>query len=58
LLPYRAGIRAQVVSSDGIAIHDFLIKKTARMLHVINAPSPAATSALPIANMIVEESIV
>ena len=27
LLPYRAGIRAQVVSSDGIAIHDFLIKK-------------------------------
>ena len=58
LLPYRAGIRAQVVSSDGIAIHDFLIKKTARMLHVINAPSPAATSALPIANMIVEESFV
>jgi len=56
LLPYRAGIRAQVVSSDGVAIHDFLIKKTARMLHVINAPSPAATSALPIANMIVEES--
>lgn len=56
LLPYRAGIRAQVVSSDGVAIHDFLIKKTARMLHVINAPSPAATSALPIANMIVEDS--
>ena len=56
LLPYRAGIRAQVVSSDGVAVHDFLIKKTARMLHLINAPSPAATSALPIANMIVEES--
>ena len=56
LLPYRSGIRAQVVSSDGVAVHDFLIKKTARMLHVINAPSPAATSALPIANMIVEES--
>jgi L-2-hydroxyglutarate oxidase len=56
LLPYRAGIRAQVVSSDGVAVHDFLIKKTARMLHVINAPSPAATSALPIADIIVEES--
>jgi len=58
LLPYRAGIRAQVVSSDGVAVHDFLIKKTASMLHVINAPSPAATSALPIAKMIVEESLV
>lgn len=56
LLPYRAGIRAQVVSSDGVAIHDFLIKKTDRMLHVINAPSPAATSALPIAKMIVDDS--
>jgi len=56
LLPYRTGIRAQVVSLDGVALHDFLIKKTARMLHVINAPSPAATSALPIANMIVAES--
>jgi L-2-hydroxyglutarate oxidase len=56
LFPYRAGIRAQVVSSDGVAVHDFLFKKTARMLHVINAPSPAATSAFPIANMIVEQS--
>jgi len=55
LLPYRAGIRAQVISSDGVAVHDFLVKKTARMLHVINAPSPAATAALPIGKMIVEE---
>jgi len=55
LLPYRAGIRAQVVSEKGEAVHDFLIKKTKRMLHVINAPSPAATSALPIGKMIAEK---
>lgn len=55
LHPYRAGIRAQVVDFSGEAIHDFLFKKTARMLHVCNAPSPAATSAIPIASMIKKE---
>lgn len=52
LRPYRAGIRAQVVNSEGEAIHDFLFKQTDRMLHVCNAPSPAATSAIPIGSMI------
>jgi len=52
LRPYRAGIRAQVVNSNGEAIHDFLFKQTDRMLHVCNAPSPAATSAIPIGGMI------
>ena len=55
LLPYRAGIRAQVITRQGIAIHDFLVKRTEKMIHVINAPSPAATSALPIAKMIVDD---
>lgn len=50
--PYRAGIRAQAVSSDGTLIHDFVFKQTDRMLHVCNAPSPAATSAIPIGRMI------
>ncbi|WP_421580019.1 L-2-hydroxyglutarate oxidase [Shinella sp. M31] len=53
LLPYEAGIRAQAVHKDGTLIHDFLFAKTDRMLHVCNAPSPAATSALPIAEMII-----
>src|SRR5690606_33151722 len=48
LLPYRAGIRAQAVSRDGKLIHDFLFARSARTLHVCNAPSPAATAALPI----------
>jgi L-2-hydroxyglutarate oxidase len=54
LLPYEAGIRAQAVMRDGTLVHDFLLKETPRMLHVCNAPSPAATSALPIGRMIVE----
>lgn len=49
LLPYRAGIRAQAVGRDGALVHDFVLLETDRMLHVINAPSPAATAALPIA---------
>jgi L-2-hydroxyglutarate oxidase len=54
LLPYPAGIRAQAVSRDGQLIHDFLIHKTARMTHVCNAPSPAATSAIPIGRYILD----
>ncbi|MDB4516296.1 L-2-hydroxyglutarate oxidase [Crocinitomicaceae bacterium] len=48
LTPYPAGIRAQAVMSDGELVHDFLFSDTLRSLHVCNAPSPAATSALPI----------
>lgn len=55
LLPYRAGIRAQAVKDDGTPIHDFVFIETERMLHVCNAPSPAATSALPIGRMIADK---
>ncbi len=48
LLPYPAGIRAQAVRRDGTLVHDFVIEKTDRMVHVLNSPSPAATAALPI----------
>ena len=48
LQPYPAGIRAQAVLKDGTLVHDFLFKQTARTLHVCNAPSPAATSSIPI----------
>jgi len=49
-----AGIRAQAVMSDGTLLQDFLFMDTARQLHVCNAPSPAATSAIPIAEKIVD----
>lgn len=55
LMPERAGIRAQAVLRDGTLVHDFLFVETARMLHVCNAPSPAATSAIPIASMIADK---
>ncbi|WP_248800369.1 L-2-hydroxyglutarate oxidase [Pseudomonas sp. MWU13-2105] len=54
LLPYEAGIRAQAVMRDGSLVHDFLFAETPRMVHVCNAPSPAATSAMPIGEMIAD----
>ena len=48
LNPYPAGIRAQAVKKDGNLVHDFLFAESERSLHVCNAPSPAATSAMPI----------
>jgi L-2-hydroxyglutarate oxidase len=52
---YPAGIRAQAVLRDGTMVDDFLFKETARSLHVCNAPSPAATSAIPIGKYICEK---
>lgn len=52
LLPEPAGIRAQAVSAKGELLHDFLWLAGRRSLHVCNAPSPAATSAFPIADTI------
>lgn len=56
LTPYPAGVRAQAVSEDGKLIDDFLFVKTARTINVCNAPSPAATSALPIGRHIIAEA--
>jgi L-2-hydroxyglutarate oxidase len=55
LSTYPAGIRAQAVKSDGTLVHDFLFEASRRSLHVCNAPSPAATSAMPIGEYIVQQ---
>ena len=55
LEPYPAGVRAQAVSRDGRLVDDFLFVSTRRTLNVGNAPSPAATSAIPIGAHIVEQ---
>ena len=52
LRPYPAGIRAQAVLKDGTLVHDFLFAESPRSLHVCNAPSPAATSSIPIGDYI------
>jgi L-2-hydroxyglutarate oxidase len=54
LFPYTAGIRAQAVTRDGTLVHDFLFLESERMLHCGNAPSPAATSAIPIGQRIAD----
>jgi L-2-hydroxyglutarate oxidase len=57
LQPYPTGIRAQAVAQDGSLIHDFLFADSNRMIHVLNAPSPAATAALPIGRMIAARAL-
>ncbi len=46
--PAAAGVRAQAVLRDGTLVDDFLIREGPRTVHVLNAPSPAATAALPV----------
>jgi L-2-hydroxyglutarate oxidase len=48
-----AGVRAQAIRPDGSLVDDFLIVTARRQVHVLNAPSPAATSSLEIARHIV-----
>ena len=55
VVPGPAGVRAQAVGRDGALLDDFVISRTERALHVRNAPSPAATSALAIARLIADE---
>ena len=52
--PGFAGVRAQAVARDGKLVDDFVISRTARAVHVRNAPSPAATSSLALAQLIVD----
>jgi L-2-hydroxyglutarate oxidase len=54
LVPGRAGVRAQAVAPDGGLVDDFLIRRSPRAVHVLNAPSPAATASLAIAEHVVD----
>ena len=48
-----AGVRAQAIARDGNPVDDFLVQRAPRQVHVLNAPSPAATCALEIATHLV-----
>ena len=50
-----AGVRAQAVGRDGTLVDDFKLARTGRAVHVLNAPSPAATASLAIAELIASE---
>ena len=54
LQPGRAGVRAMALGLDGETIDDFRIEQKGSSLHVLNAPSPAATASLAIGNQIRE----
>ena len=54
LEPYPVGVRAMAVDRSGAMVDDFLFLETDTSLHVCNAPSPAATSAIPIGEHICE----
>ena len=54
LSPAPAGIRAQAVAKTGGLVDDFLIQKNDRIINVCNAPSPAATASLNIAEEIIQ----
>lgn len=49
LVRAKAGVRAQALNRDGSLVDDFAIRTGPRQLHVLNAPSPAATASLEIA---------
>jgi L-2-hydroxyglutarate oxidase len=50
-----AGIRGQALARDGSLVDDFVVSRTERALYVRNAPSPAATSSLPLARLIADQ---
>ena len=51
-----AGVRAQALSPSGELVQDFLFVRQARALHVLNAPSPAATASLAIADEVIDRA--
>lgn len=56
LEPGFVGVRAQAVDREGRLVDDFVVSRGERALHVRNAPSPAATAALALAQLIADEA--
>jgi len=54
--PARAGVRAQAVTPEGALLDDFCIVEGERMVHVLNAPSPAATASMSIGDTIAQRT--
>jgi L-2-hydroxyglutarate oxidase LhgO len=57
MVPGPSGVRAQALDGTGRLVDDFVVDtEGGRIMHVRNAPSPAATSSLAIARMVVDEA--
>jgi L-2-hydroxyglutarate oxidase len=57
LAPAGAGVRAQAVEPSGKLVDDFFIRQAVRMVHVLNAPSPAATASISIGRTIADMAL-
>lgn len=57
LVPGHSGVRAQLVTPEGKMVDDFLIEERPRMIHILNAPSPAATASLSIGQTVASRAI-
>jgi L-2-hydroxyglutarate oxidase LhgO len=55
LVPARAGVRAMAIAPNGAMVDDFVIQPSGRIVNVLNAPSPAATSSLNIGKLVVDK---
>jgi len=54
MVPGPAGVRAQAVDPSGALLDDFVVDGGGRVMHVRNAPSPAATSSLALARVVAD----
>ncbi|MDQ4128198.1 MAG: L-2-hydroxyglutarate oxidase [Actinomycetota bacterium] len=57
IVPIAAGVRAQALTKEGKLVDDFLISEGENSVHVLNAPSPAATAAIPIGEEIARRTV-
>ncbi|NIJ14569.1 L-2-hydroxyglutarate oxidase [Saccharomonospora amisosensis] len=55
IVRHSSGVRAQALRQDGSLVDDFLIERAPGQVHVLNAPSPAATSALEIGGYVADQ---
>ena len=57
LVKGKAGVRAQAINRKGGLIDDFMIVESKKVLHLCNAPSPAATSSLAIGEQVTRRTL-
>lgn len=57
LTPSESGIRAQAMTSKGQLVDDFVVQRSGNQIHILNAPSPAATASMAIADWVANNLI-
>jgi len=52
IIEHRSGVRAIALNNEGLILDDFKVLSTDKNIHILNAPSPAATAALSIGDYV------